>query len=72
MRAAVRCVLVMVGIVASVFVGPVGVTTATTNQPNQLSGLTIASVSPKSGEIVGVAHPFVVTFGARVPDRAAA
>ena len=72
MRAAVRCVLVMVGIVASVFVGPAGVSTATTNQPNQLSGLTIASVSPKSGEIVGVAHPFVVTFGARVPDRAAA
>jgi lipoprotein-anchoring transpeptidase ErfK/SrfK len=62
----------MIGIVASVFVGPVGVSTATTNQPNQLSGLTIASVSPKPGEIVGVAHPFVVTFGSRVPDRAAA
>ena len=42
MRAAVRCVLVMVGIVASVFVGPAGVSTATTNQPNQLSGLIIA------------------------------
>ena len=72
MRAAVRCVLVMIGIVASVFVGPTGVSTATTNQPNQLSGLTIASVSPKPGEIVGVAHPFVVTFSSRVPDRAAA
>ena len=72
MRAAVRCVLVMIGIVASVFVGPIGLSTATTNQPNQLSGLTIASVSPKPGEIVGVAHPFVVTFGSRVPDRAAA
>jgi lipoprotein-anchoring transpeptidase ErfK/SrfK len=55
-----------------VFVGPIGLSTATTNQPNQLSGLTIASVSPKPGEIVGVAHPFVVTFGSRVPDRAAA
>jgi lipoprotein-anchoring transpeptidase ErfK/SrfK len=62
----------MIGIVASVFVGPIGLSTATTNQPNQLSGLTIASVSPKPGEIVGVAHPFVVTFGSRVPDRAAA
>lgn len=72
MRAAVRCVLVMIGIVANVFVGPASVSTATTNQPNQLSGLTIASVSPKPGEIVGVAHPFVVTFGARVPDRGAA
>ena len=72
MRAAVRCVLVMIGIVASVFVGPTGVSTATTNQPNQLSGLTIASVSPKPGEIVDVAHPFVVTFSSRVPDRAAA
>lgn len=72
MRAAVRCVLVMIGIVASVFVGPAGLSTATTNQPNLLAGLTIASVSPKPGEIVGVAHPFVVTFGSRVPDRAAA
>lgn len=72
MRAVVRCGLVMIGIVASVFVGPAGVTTATAKQPNQMSGITVASVSPKPGEIVGVAHPFVVTFGDRVPDRAAA
>ena len=32
----------------------------------------IASIAPRSGAIVGVAHPIVVTFGAPVADRAAA
>jgi lipoprotein-anchoring transpeptidase ErfK/SrfK len=36
------------------------------------SGPAITSVSPSRGEVVGVAHPVVVTFGAPVADRRAA
>jgi lipoprotein-anchoring transpeptidase ErfK/SrfK len=48
------------------------VSTAAANQANRLSGFTIASIAPSPGEIVGVAHPLVVTFADRVTDRAAA
>ena len=72
MRTVIRLLLVVVGLAASVVAGPAGVGTAAANQANRLSGFTIASVAPRPGEIVGVAHPLVVTFADRVSDRAAA
>ena len=72
MRTVIRLLLVVVGLAASVVAGPAGVATAAANQANRLSGFTIASVAPSPGEIVGVAHPLVVTFADRVTDRAAA
>lgn len=72
MRTVIRLLLVVVGLAASVVAGPAGVGTAAANQANRLSGFTIASVAPRPGEIVGVAHPLVVTFADRVTDRAAA
>ena len=68
MRAVVRCVLVTIGIAATVATGPAGVSAAAANQPH---GLAIASVLPTRGEVVGVAHPVVVTFSAPVADRLA-
>ncbi len=72
MRTVIRLLLVVVGLAASVVAGPAGVGTAAANQANRLSGFTIASVAPRPGEIVGVAHPLVVTFADRVTDRATA
>jgi lipoprotein-anchoring transpeptidase ErfK/SrfK len=69
MRAVGRCVLAVIGIAASVVAGPAGVSLAAANQSH---GLAIASVLPKRGEVVGVAHPVVVTFGAPVANRHAA
>ena len=68
MRAVVRCVLAMIGIAASVVTGPAGVSVAAANQSY---GFAIASVLPTRGEVVGVAHPVVVTFSAPVADRRA-
>jgi lipoprotein-anchoring transpeptidase ErfK/SrfK len=68
MRAVIRGVLAMIGIVASVVTGPAGVSGAAVNQSH---GFVIASVLPSRGEVVGVAHPVVVTFGAPVADRRA-
>lgn len=68
MRAAVRCVLAILGIVASVVAGPADVRLVAANQPY---GFTIASVLPTPGEVVGVAHPVVVTFNAPVANRRA-
>ena len=72
MRTVIRLLLVVVGLAASVVAGPASVSTAAANQANRLSGFTIASIAPSPGEIVGVAHPLVVTFADRVTDRAAA
>jgi len=69
MRAVVRCVLAMAGIFATVFAGPAGVSTAASNRPG---GPAIVSVLPKPGDVVGVAHPLVVTFSAPVTNRLAA
>jgi lipoprotein-anchoring transpeptidase ErfK/SrfK len=69
MRAVGRCVLAVIGIAASVVAGPAGVSLAAANQSH---GLAIASVLPKRVELVGVAHPVVVTFGAPVANRHAA
>ena len=72
MRTVIRLLLVVVGLAASVVAGPASVSTAAANQAHRLSGFTIASIAPSPGEIVGVAHPLVVTFADRVTDRAAA
>ena len=69
MRAVVRCVLAVIGIAASVVAGPAGVSLAAANQSH---GFAIASVLPARGEVVGVAHPVVVTFSAPVANRRAA
>ncbi len=69
MRAAVRCVLTVIVIAASVVAGSAGTSQAAVNQS---SGLVIASVLPTRGEVVGVAHPVLVTFSAPVVDRQAA
>jgi lipoprotein-anchoring transpeptidase ErfK/SrfK len=68
MRTVVRCVLVTIGIAATVATGPAGVSAAAANQPH---GFTIASVLPTRGAVVGVAYPVVVTFRAPVADRIA-
>ena len=67
MRAVVRCVLaVVIGIAASVVAGPAGLSLAA----NQSNGFAIASVLPTRGEVVGVAHPVVVTFRAPISNFA--
>jgi lipoprotein-anchoring transpeptidase ErfK/SrfK len=68
MRAVVRCVLAIAGIVATVLAGPAGVGQAGSNRPG---GLSIASVLPEPGDVVGVAHPLVVTFSGPVTNRPA-
>jgi lipoprotein-anchoring transpeptidase ErfK/SrfK len=65
----VRCVLATIGITAIVAAAPAGTSMAAANQSD---GLAIASVLPTRGEVVGVAHPVVVTFSAPVTDRRAA
>jgi lipoprotein-anchoring transpeptidase ErfK/SrfK len=69
MRAVIRCVLAVTAIAASAVTGPAGVSVAAANQSY---GFAIASVLPTPGEVVGVAHPVVVTFRAPVANRHAA
>jgi lipoprotein-anchoring transpeptidase ErfK/SrfK len=69
MRAVIRCVLAVIGIAASVVAGPADVRLAAANQSYTSA---IASVLPTRGEVVGVAHPVVVTFRAPVANRHAA
>ncbi|BCQ10917.1 putative L,D-transpeptidase 3 [Mycobacterium heckeshornense] len=69
MRAVVRCVLVIIAIAAIVVTGPADVRLAAANQPYRL---TVVSVLPLRGEVVGIAHPVVVTFSGPVNDRNAA
>ena len=59
MRTGVRCVLAVIGAAASVVVTPADVSLAASNQSH---GFAIASVLPTRGEVVGVAHPVVVTI----------
>ncbi|MCV7124998.1 L,D-transpeptidase [Mycobacterium lacus] len=67
MRAAFRCALAVFGTAASVVAGPAGTSLAAANQAG---GFAIASVLPTRGEVVGVAHPVVVTFGAPITNSA--
>ncbi len=69
MRAVVRCVLAAILVAASVVAVPAGSSLAAANQS---PGFAIASVLPTRGEVVGVAHPVVVTFNAPVANRHAA
>ena len=69
MRAIARCALAIIGISASVFVAPTGVSLAAANQS---PGLAIESIQPTPGQVVGVAHPIVVTLAAPVRNRLAA
>lgn len=69
MRAVMRCVLVVMGIAATVVAEPADVRLAAANQSYTSA---IASVLPTRGEVVGVAHPVVVTFSAPVADKRAA
>ncbi len=70
----VRCVLAMIVIAASLMAGTAGPPRAavyTPLQPNQSFEFGIASVQPKPGDVVGVAHPVVMTFRSPVTDRGA-
>ncbi len=69
MRSVVRCALAVIGVAANVVAGPTDVSLASVNQSNRLA---IASVLPSQGDVVGVAHPVVVTFSAPVGNRHAA
>lgn len=68
MRTVVRCVLAVVVTAASVLAGPTDVGLAA----NRSDAYAIASVLPKPGEPVGVAHPVVVTFSVPAANRRAA
>ncbi len=79
MRGVVLCVIAAISTNAIVAAEPTDVSIAAANQSYEPTAMAskfyqpaIASVLPKSGEVVGVAHPVVVTFGAPVMDRHAA
>lgn len=65
---AVRCVLAIVGIGATVVAGPADVRLVAANEPHESA---IASVLPTPGDVVGVAHPIVVNFRTPVTNRRA-
>ncbi len=67
MRKAFRYVLVIAG-VAVMATASVGVSAASVTG----TATSVVSVSPKSGEAVGVAYPVTVSFAGPVADRAAA
>ena len=69
MRAILRSVLVLLGISAFAVTGSSGVSLVATHRSSELA---IASVRPSVGQVVGVAHPVVVTFRAPVANRRAA
>jgi lipoprotein-anchoring transpeptidase ErfK/SrfK len=77
MRGVVLCVLAAIGTNAIVAAGPDGMAAANQRYmpaaaANQSYKSAIASVRPTRGEVVGVAHPVVVTFTGPVADRRAA
>ncbi|TPG31666.1 L,D-transpeptidase [Mycolicibacterium hodleri] len=69
MHQAFRCVLTMIGVTALVAATPAGASMAAASQSTEPP---IASVLPTRGEVVGVAHPVIVTFRTPVIDRRAA
>ncbi|GAB7069437.1 L,D-transpeptidase [Mycobacterium hodleri] len=69
MRQGIRCVLAMIGASTLVAAGPAGTSMAAATAAQ---GTAVASVLPARGEVVGVAHPVVVTFSSPVADRLAA
>ena len=69
MASVVRFLMAVITLFSTVFAGSAGVSHAAM-APSVGAG--IASVLPRPGEAVGVAHPVVVTFNRPVVDRAAA
>jgi lipoprotein-anchoring transpeptidase ErfK/SrfK len=69
MRAVARCVVALIGVAASVVAVPAGSSLAAVNRSY---GFAVASVLPSPGDVVGVAHPVVITFRAPVANRHAA
>ncbi|OBF18149.1 hypothetical protein A5725_20900 [Mycobacterium kubicae] len=67
MRAVVRCFLTVIAIAATVLSGQGGVSLTAASQSY---GFAVASVLPRRGDTVGVAHPVVVTFSAPITDTA--
>ena len=75
MRVAVRCALAVSLIAASLVAGPAGISQAAATNPNpsaQSFTFGIVAVQPGPDDVVGVAHPVVITFGSPVTDRRAA
>ena len=79
MRAVVLCVVAAIGLNAIAASGPAGVSMTAADQSYKPGALAhqpytpvIASLLPTHGEVVGVAHPVVVTFKTPVPNRRAA
>lgn len=73
MRAVIRCALAVLVVAAGVPAGPAAVSQATAARPGPTNqfGFGITSVQPSPDDVVGVAHPVVITFGAPVTDRVA-
>ncbi|KUH84991.1 MULTISPECIES: L,D-transpeptidase [unclassified Mycobacterium] len=69
MRAVIRCVLAAVVVATCVVAGPADEGAAAASQSVRIA---IASILPAEGQIVGVAHPVVVTFETPVVDKRAA
>jgi lipoprotein-anchoring transpeptidase ErfK/SrfK len=69
MRAVLRSALVAAGAAASVVAGPSGVSLAASDQSFRFP---VASVGPTAAQVVGVAHPIVITFRSPVINRIAA
>ncbi len=70
LRKAVRYVLVVVGVTAVTTVSSTAAGMAAVPGPN--ADLSVSSITPATGEVVGVAAPIDVTFAEPVSDRAAA
>jgi lipoprotein-anchoring transpeptidase ErfK/SrfK len=69
MRAVFRSVVVVVGIATSVVTEPSGMSLTASRQSDSFA---VGSVRPSVGQVVGVAHPVVVTFRTPVVNRRAA
>lgn len=70
MRKAVRSVGVAVGLAVLVAAASGSPGTAAIAPPKPTAA--VASIQPANGQVVGVAHPVIVTFSSAVADRAAA
>jgi lipoprotein-anchoring transpeptidase ErfK/SrfK len=68
MRAVARCLLALSVVATTAVARPADVSSAA----SQSSKFAIASVLPTPGEVVGVAHPVVVTFSVPIANRRAA
>ncbi|MCV7258678.1 L,D-transpeptidase [Mycobacterium shimoidei] len=66
----VRHVLVAAGVVALAVATSASPSTAAFAPPSAITG--VASIQPANGEVVGVAHPVIVTFTGPVANRSAA